>query len=416
MKVVPKLYFGVLALLIASLTFSYKLNSLCIIALFAVWLAEAGFARKFKVLVKEPFFILNVLLFCFYLLGIYLSEDTKTARFFVEKNLSLIVLPMVLLSMKRISREQFFILGKIFVAGTVVLMLLSVSMALGHWLRSHQVAVLFYHKLAGNVGLSAIIASLLCVISLAILFELPNSRLKWIVVTALSFWLVLLSSKLFLLMLGLMLLFNVLRYIGTKARIVIASALVILTGIIAFTQNPVSRRFQDMGKFNGAYLTATKYNPGMYFDGLSMRLIYIKFGLEILKENGNYLLGVGTGDAENLLKGKIRAYDMYVGDGVKNKEGYLKYGFHNQWLQKLLQLGLIGFAVFMAVIIYCFTMAIKYKSKFLLNLMLIFTLTFFTDTLLEHQVGLVIFLTFICFSISRIRGLKEEMMPAEATH
>lgn len=409
MKSIPKLYFGVLALLIASLTFSYKLNSLCIIALFAVWLAEAGFGRKFRILIREPFFILNAVLFCFYLLGIYLSEDTKTARFFVEKNLSLVVLPMVLLSMKGMSREKFFTLGKIFVAGTVVLMLLSTSMALGHWFRSHQVAVLFYHKLAGNVGLSAIIASLLCVVSLAILFELPNSRLKWIVVVLLSFWLILLSSKLFLLMLGVMLLFNVLRYIGTKARIIIASALLILTGTIAFTQNPVSRRFQDMGKFNAAYLTATKYNPGMYFDGLSMRLIYIRFGIEIFNENGNYLLGVGTGDAENLLKDKIRAYDMYLGDGIKNKEGYLKYGYHNQWLQKLLQLGLLGFVVFMAVIIYCYSMAIRYRNRFLLNLMLIFTLTFFTDTLLEHQVGLVIFLTFICFSISRIRSGKDEI-------
>jgi O-antigen ligase len=165
----------------------------------------------------------------------------------------------------------------------------------------------------------------------------------------------------------------------------------------------VRKRFEDVGKFHTEYLSMKMYNPGMYFDGLSMRLIFVRFGLEIFREQGNYLLGVGTGDAEHLLKEKIKAYNMYQGDGVKDKAGYLQFGFHNQLLQKLLQLGLLGFAVFLATIVYCFAMAIKYKDGFLLNLILIFTLTFFTDTLLEHQVGLVMFLSFACMAINTIR-------------
>jgi O-antigen ligase len=396
-------------LLIASLTFSYKINSLCIIALFLVWLIDAGFGAKFRKLIKEPFFIGNVLLFGLYLLGIALSEDKSTARFFVEKNLSLIAIPLVLLSMKRITKEQFFVLGKIFVAGTCLLMLLALILAIRYWFQVHNYNVLFYHKLAGQVGLSAIIASLLCIVSLALLFELPGfGILKWICITFLSLCLILLSSKLFLLMLGIMILLNVLRQIRPKARIILCLSVVIVAILIALTPNPISRRFKDMGKFHTEYLTAKKYNPGMYFDGLSMRLIYIKFGFEIFREDGNYILGVGTGDAENLLKDKIKAYDMYQGDGVKNKLGYLEYGFHNQLLQKLLQLGLVGFIIFLGLIIYCFTMAVKYKNRFLLNLMLIFSLTFFTDTLLEHQVGLVMFLSFTCLAINQIR-LKQEM-------
>jgi hypothetical protein len=408
MKAIPKIYFGILVLLIASLTFSYKINSLSIIALFLVWLVDAGFATKFRKLIKEPFFIGNVLLFGLYLLGIALSEDKATARFFVEKNLSLIVIPLVMLSMKRITRAQFFVLGKIFVAGTCVLMLLALILATRYWFQIHNYNVFFYHKLAGQVGISAIIASLLCIVSIAILFELPGyGRLKWVCIIFLSLCLILLSSKLFLLMLAIMILLNVLKHIRPKTRIILCLAILIVAALIAFTANPISKRFKDMGKFHTEYLTAKKYNPGMYFDGLSMRLIYIKFGFEIFREDGNYILGVGTGDAENLLKDKIRAYDMYQGDGVKNKLGYLEYGFHNQLLQKLLQLGVLGFIIFLSLIIYCFSMALKYKNRFLLNLMLIFTLTFFTDTLLEHQVGLVMFLSFTCLAINQIR-LKQE--------
>lgn len=408
MKAIPKIYFGIVVLLITSLTFSYKINSLSIIALFGVWLLDAGFATKFRQLIKEPFFIGNVLLFGLYLLGIALSEDKATARFFVEKNLSLIVIPLVMLSMKRITGEQFFVLGKIFVAGTSVLMLLALILATRYWFQIHNYNVFFYHKLAEQVGISAIIASLLCIVSIAILFGLPGyGRLKSVCITFLSLCLILLSSKLFLLMLGIMILLNVLNHIKPKTRIILCLAILSVAALIAFTSNPISKRFKDMGKFHTEYLSAKKYNPGMYFDGLSMRLIYIKFGFEIFREDGNYLLGVGTGDAENLLKDKIRAYDMYQGDGVKNKLGYLEYGFHNQLLQKLLQLGVLGFIIFLSLIIYCFSIAIKYKSKFLFNLMLIFTLTFFTDTLLEHQVGLVMFLSFTCLAINQIR-LKQE--------
>jgi O-antigen ligase len=408
MKAIPKIYFGILVLLIASLTFSYKINSLSIIALFGVWLADAGFATKLRKLIKEPFFVANVLLFGLYLLGIALSEDKATARFFVEKNLSLIVIPLVMLSMKRITKEQFFVLGKVFVAGTCILMLLALILATRYWFQIHNYNVFFYHKLAGQVGISAIIASLLCIVSIAILFELPGyGRLKWVCIIFLSLCLILLSSKLFLLMLGLMILLNVLKHIKPKTRIILCLAILIVTALIAFTANPISKRFKDMGKFHTEYLTAKKYNPGMYFDGLSMRLIYIKFGFEIFREDGNYILGVGTGDAENLLKDKIRAYDMYQGDGVKNKLGYLEYGFHNQLLQKLLQLGLLGFFIFLNIVIYCFRIALKHRNRFLLNMMLIFTLTFFTDTLLEHQVGLVMFLSFTCLAINQIR-LKQE--------
>lgn len=158
-----------------------------------------------------------------------------------------------------------------------------------------------------------------------------------------------------------------------------------------------------MRRFRSSYLTDTTFNKGMYFDGLSLRLIYVRFSMEMMKEDGNYLLGVGTGDADTLLKQKILAYDMYKGDGVKNKEGYLKYGFHNELLQKFVQLGIIGLSVFIAIIVYCWYMAIRYRNRILLHLLLVFTLSFFTDTLLEQQFGLVIFFTFTCLAINEIR-------------
>lgn len=98
---------------------------------------------------------------------------------------------------------------------------------------------------------------------------------------------------------------------------------------------------------------------------------------------------------------------MYQGDGVKDKQGYLQFGYHNEFLQKFVQLGITGLSVFIALLAYGYYLAFRYRHRFLGNLLLLFTFSFFTDTLLEQQVGLVLFLTFSCIAISEIRAGKE---------
>lgn len=404
MKITERLYGIITFIMVVSLLFSYKINSLCIILLFAVWLLEGGFRYKFRQLLREPFFLLNALLFLLYVVSITQSSDQHTARFFVEKNLSLVVLPLVLLSKKRFSAQQIYTFCMAFIAGTCLLMLVATIAALKDYFQGYQGTVFFYHKLAGQVGLSAIIASLLCTVSMALLFYVPlPQKIKLVAGLALAGWVVLLASKLFLLVLLLIVFINVLSGAAAKVRRATMLSLALVALLIACTHNPVRRRFEDILKFRSTYLTAASYNEGIYFDGLSMRLVFIRFGLEIMQEEQHYLLGVGTGDAEALLRDKIKSYHMYTGNGLDDKEGYLQYGYHNELLQKFVQLGITGLLVFLCITGYVYYMAYRYKDSLLRNLMLLFTFSFFTDTLLEHQVGLVIFLLFVCLAVNRIR-------------
>lgn len=408
MKYAGKLYFWLTLLLISSLLFSYKLNSLCIILLFVTWLVEGNYRNKFRQLISEPFFVIHALLFVLYVISIKLSTDPSTARFFVEKNLSLLAVPLIFLSKKRFTAAETTIFCKTFIAGTLLLMSLALSKSIPAFVTTGDNGFFFYHRLAEQVGISAIIASLHCMLSIGLVFYIGgNNRVQWLLIAVLGLFVLLLTSKLFLLVLFLLVLINTYRLVSAKIKIAALSLSLLLVLLIACTENPVRKRFEDMGKFQTAYLRAAQFNPGMYFDGLSLRLVFVRFGLEIMQENGNYWLGVGTGDAEALLKQKIIDYNMYLGDGGVDKEGYLQFGYHNQFLQKLVQLGIAGFVLFISGIVYCFFTAIKYRNKMLLNLMLIFTFSFFTDTLLEHQVGLVMFLTFACLAINEIR-LKQD--------
>jgi len=403
-NIIRQSYFWIMCLLIVSLFFSNKVNSLCIIALLITWLLERNFRDKCTTLLKEPFFLLNAFLLGVYIISIVFSDNKSTARFFVEKNLSLLILPMVLLSKTPFMLSEIKTFGKIFISATFIVMAFCTLAAAGNFRTGHNYEVFFYHALAGNAGISAIIASFFCLISIACLLSLEVFEgWKWLLLLIFSAWLVLLSSKLFIVVLLVMLLLNIANKLSRKIKLMALSGIILLAAVIAITNNPVRSRFEDIGKFNTDYLYAKKFNPGIYFDGLSLRLVFIRFGLEIMQEDGNYLFGVGTGDAETLLQEKIRAYDMYTGDGVKDKLGYLQFGFHNEFLQKFLQTGIVGLGLFLSVLVYCIAMAVKHRSKLLLNLMLIYLFSFFTDTIMEVQTGLVIFLTFAALSVSMIR-------------
>lgn len=407
-NIIATAYNLLVILLLSSLLFSYPLNSLCIIALLVVWLIEGGFRAKLRRLRQEPFFWLCAALFLLYLLSIGLSQDKTNARFFVEKNLSLIVLPLVLLSRPPFSARQIALTGKVFIAGTCLLMGIASLLAIRDFWLTGQTAVFFYHKLSTHVGISAIVASLFCIVSVAWLFYLPVFRGKWVLAVLLSIWLFFLSSKLFLFLLAILVLINTVKKISRKAGMLAISCCLVLVAALVLIPNPVKKRFGEMRRFQWSYLTSGSFNEGIYFDGLSLRVVFVRFGMEIVNERKAWLLGTGTGDAEALLQQKIRAYHMYTGDGVQDREGYLQYGYHNEFLQKYVQLGLLGLSVFLVLLGYCYRMAYRYRNRLLLQLLLIFTFTFFTDTLLEQQVGIVLFLTVACLAIGDIRSAKGE--------
>jgi hypothetical protein len=406
LRFLSKAYFIVMLLLVCSIVLNNAMNSICIMLLLAVWLVERSFKTKWHQLKKEPFFILNIIVFVFYLIGLGLSKDKGNAGFFVTKNLSLLIIPTVILSIRNLSTSQIYILLKAFVLCVFMQMLVETFLSVIKYCETRDASYFIYHKLVSNIEMGgAIVASFFCTLSIAFLFYLPNKgMLKWLLYATFSVWIILLDSKMFLATLLLLFMSN--QFIKLSRTLKITSLALIITSLIllAITNNPIKQRFMDMNHFNKSYLTAKTFNQGMYFDGLSLRLIYIKFGLEIMHENGNYILGAGTGDAENLLRKKIIAYNMYTGNGTTEKEGYLKYGYHNEYLQRLVQFGFAGFGIFMASIFYCYYMAIKHRQKLLLSLMIILTCSFFTDTLLEHQIGLASYLVFACLCIVTIRN------------
>ena len=396
---IEPLYFFVLCGTIVSLFIHPKLSSIGIILLSLVWIADGFSGAKIRAFATHTFFISCTLLFVSYIASWLLSADKAAAAFAIEKKLALPLLPAIILSMPTLSKRRLQQLFIFFISATTAIMLIALTISVYKYSTGGDNGVLFYHALVEGVHLSAITASCFCLISLILV---QHTTLKIVYRGLISLFLILclllLSSKMFLLMLVILGLVYLFSLKGTWYKIVLLSALAVGFLLVINTANPLKDRFADIAKFNTERVQAHQYTAEDYFDGLSMRLVYIRFSREMMQEHKALWLGVGTGDAETLLQQKITRSGMYTGTGPSDK-GYLEYGFHNQYLQVWVQMGLLGLSIYLLLLGIAWRYALRSSAKWLAAILFVFTLGALTDTWLEVQTGLILFLVFISLGI-----------------
>lgn len=88
---------------------------------------------------------------------------------------------------------------------------------------------------------------------------------------------------------------------------------------------------------------------------------------------------------------------MYAGDPVRGDRGYLIYNTHNQFLETLLQNGVIGFVVLLLICFSLVKMAIQEKNRIAIVSILLLLTWLLTESVFETQYGIVIFTFFPLF-------------------
>lgn len=172
---------------------------------------------------------------------------------------------------------------------------------------------------------------------------------------------------------------------------------IIILGLLFTTRNPIRERFSDVLRGNIKIITQETFNEGDYFNGLQFRLLQWRFVAEILTENKRWWQGVSPGDAQTLLNKKYLSKNMYAGDPVKKDGGYLIYNTHNQFLETLLQNGIIGLIVLLLICFSAFKMMIQKKSIIASASILLLLAWLFTESVFETQYGIAIFTFFPLF-------------------
>jgi O-antigen ligase len=176
--------------------------------------------------------------------------------------------------------------------------------------------------------------------------------------------------------------------------VIIVVAATVVSSLVLFTQNPISRRFNDILHGNIDMVEQSSFNKGTYFNGVQFRLLQWRFVKEIIQENNAWLWGVSPADAQAFLNRKYVATNMYTGGPGSASHGFLGYNTHNQFLEAFLQTGIIGLIFFLFICFEMVRMAVQQKSRMLWALVTLLIAYSFSEAVLETQYGLVIFIFF----------------------
>lgn len=367
---------------------------------------RVAFLSLFKKNNRNLFLAACILLFLLQVIGLLYTKNTQQELVEVRIKAGLLITPLAVFFSGFSNTE---IRKKLFAHYCLVLAvaaLYCLTVSFFKYIESNDSSHFFYHALASPISQHAVYFSVLIMIGLIFLFESFRkndfiiTRMFHISLTVfLSIFLLLLSSKfviiffLFYLLISFLLFFRKNKW-NRASTIGLLFAGLILAGSVLVIRNPVSNRFHEIIKGNIKIITQEKFDQSDYFNGLQFRLLQWRFVAEILNENNHWWIGVSPGDAQDLLNKKYISKNMYTGEKARGDLGYRAYNTHNQFLETLLQNGIIGLTVLLIICFSLLKMAMKNKSNMPGFIMLLLLTWLFSESPFETQYGIVIYTFF----------------------
>ena len=334
--------------------------------------------------------ILLIALFIIYGLGYFRFIDHPEAWPRFEKKSPLILIPLMWilsrLSWKKVRFKIYLWLTSAILIGGLV-MLVGSSLAFidsGNWNEYS------YHLFTSHIQISAIYYSLFIVCVLAIAptsSDLPISKtMDQIIRGSLVVLLLLSASKLFV-FIGLSIV--CIRWFRTRNTMKVGWKQVAIGLVIGLLSIPVIIRTVSLSNSNLEIVTQDQYNYDTPINGLTLRLIQARFGLEVLNQENAWLLGVGPAMNKSKLDNRYKAHNMYTGNPELGDRGMLAYNYHNQWMETLTAIGLPGF--FLLILVFAGLIVVANFYRVDTSIIIVFAIFMFTESFLERQQGVVLF-------------------------
>lgn len=403
---------GVIATTVFSL---YNLNSWFIMLLVFCRLLDGGPVRAIGAAFHSRYFIGYLALFLIDVAGLAYTHNLHEGSHIVEKEATLVALSFVLFAGPFTDSRGYGRLMTAYIGILLAACLYCLAIAARDYgsLPGKNISVFFYHALSHPIGQNAVFFSVFMIFGLLFLLShplqtgsLPRRTRRLLQVFLIVFFIamiVLLSSKLLLIVLFLILISMILRrYIARKNYKAIGGIGIVGLSLIiwlGFTDNPIKKRYRDLGEGNITMIRQDKFTPSTQFNGAQLRLLQWRFANQILREHHAWLSGVSGGDSQDLLNQKYR--DAQVDTGIPNtkQHGFLNYNFHNQYIETLVRSGLLGLAILLYVCWLLVEMAVKWQtaetSFTVLSLLLIFTVESFLT--MQHGVFAFVFMPLLLF-------------------
>lgn len=322
----------------------------------------------------------------------------------VEKILVFILFPFVFGTIK-LSKSHLRIMGLTFSLTTVLAVTIAMAIA---GVRAFQNGSLYvlnnenlvmenffrYHRLSGNIGFHATYLSIYTAFSAFIILYFGLVEVKFLRKKPYAVWFLFLWALFLVYLLNsfavifsvaiigifFLLLFN--DRILPRGRMVVIITVLSL-GVITVFAKKIRGIKPEMFQFS--YETPAK-NPE--WNAMNVRLAKWDCALEVYKENAPF--GVGTGCTQIELLKMYREKGFSIGLEAN-------YTSHNMYLRYLVQMGLVGFCVFVIFIVVGLYKAISKRNFLLFSLLVLLMITSITEEVLALNKGIIFFSFFIVF-------------------
>src|SRR5690606_8225717 len=159
--------------------------------------------------------------------------------------------------------------------------------------------------------------------------------------------------------------------------------------LLLLIPNPVGDRFRDLSGKRIQLVFSDDIGEEEYLDGLSLRLLQLRFAGEILSEELNWLTGVGPDRSQKELDARYASVHLYGSSANGEKTGYYGYNFHNQFAETWVQGGLLPLLTLVIMLCQGLMEGIRRKNMGLFWVSLIFSAFCFTESVFERQLGVI---------------------------
>ena len=399
-------------LLFISLIFSFRaISSICIGAILLAGIVSNRLALPslFQKDSRKLFLAGCALLFLLQVVALLYTNDMQQGLNNVRIKAGLLITPLAICFSFYLNADTRKKLFSHYCLILAVATLYCLGISFLNYQGANDSLLFFYHTLVSPLKQHAVYFSLLVIIGLIFLLEsiakkdfLLTRLFHICLILYLSIFLFLLSSKLVIVFYLFYLLFYFIRILKRNRlnRLAVTGSIILsltFVSLVFAIRNPVSERFYEIIKGDIKVITQDRFDKGDYFNGLQFRLLQWKFVAEILNENNRWWTGVSPGDAQHLLNKKYISKNMYTGDPERADRGYLIYNTHNQFLETLLQNGIIGLGVLLIICFSLLKMAMQKKSRMASFIVLLLLAWLFTESAFETQYGILIFTFFPLF-------------------
>jgi len=340
--------------------------------------------------------------FFLHLIGILYTTNIKAGTFILEKKMALILIPAIVFPhLFFVSNEERDSLLKKIGVLTMLASLIILGVAYFKYYILNDSTALYFENFAPihyvYYALYFAFGSLLFLNSFFdSLYQKKWGLILWLLAVIYSLGILfIVSSKMGIIsfLLGAVLLL----YFRVSKKVFLISCILLIASVIAFSfiHETTRERFIELGlNFELLKVEQFEYKEGEQFTGFNLRLLFWKYSISHLWEQGAYLVGVGTGDAQDFIDESYKIHNLTVYD-------YTGWDPHNQWVFTTIQLGILGLMSFLAIYVSGFIVAFR-TSYFGLLIFLLITFCFsLTESILESNKGIVFFALFFVVLFSQ---------------